>query len=134
MTRPMTLLILALVATPFATWGVYRLAKGLGFLDPPWNAEHEHRRTIVVALFAFVLFFSVFLFGHANAWPRVWAIFGIVNAVALFFFGATGVVAARRLWKLRHPTPEAETSPPAVEAADAASASASASPAEKPLA
>jgi protein-S-isoprenylcysteine O-methyltransferase Ste14 len=108
MSRPMTFLVLALVATPFLTYFVYRLAKGLGFLDPPWNAEHEQRRTIVVALFAFLLFLSVFLFGHANSWPRVWAIFGVVNALALLLFGAIGALAARRLWKLRHSAPPPE--------------------------
>ncbi len=123
MTRPMMLLVVALLATPFATWGIYRLAKGLGFLDPPWNAEHEQRRTIVVALFAFLLFFSVFLFGHANAWPRVWAVFGVINGVVLLFFGGVGVIAGRRLWRLRHPTSAAAGSPDD-----------SGSPAEKPLA
>lgn len=123
MTRPMMLLVVALLATPFATWGIYRLAKGLGFLDPPWNAEHEQRRTIIVALFAFLLFFSVFLFGHANAWPRVWAVFGVINAVVLVFFGAVGVIAGRRLWNLRHPKPAAAAGPDD-----------SGSPAEKPLA
>ncbi len=123
MTRPMRYLVLALVAAPLVTYWVYRLAKGLGFLDAPWNREHEHRRTIVAALFAFVLFLSIFLFGHANAWPRVWAVFGVVNGLALAFFGATGVVAARRLWKLRHPAVE-----PPVAAPDAEN------PAEKPLA
>jgi protein-S-isoprenylcysteine O-methyltransferase Ste14 len=128
MSRPMTLLVLALLATPFAAYGIYRVAKGLGFLDPPWNAEHEQRRTIVVALFAFILFFAVFLFGHANAWPRVWAVFGVVNAAALVFFGATGYVAARRLWRLRHPAPESKAPPSAQDAGEPGS------PAEKPLA
>jgi hypothetical protein len=131
MTRPMILLVVALAATPFAAFGVYRLAKGLGFLDPPWSAEHEQRRTIVVALFAFVLFLSIFLFGHANAWPRVWVVFGIVNAAALLFFGATGVVAARRLWKMRHPGPEAAPPPSSTEDAGDPAAG---NPAEKPLA
>ncbi len=103
MNRPWRNFALAVAAAPFLTYFVYRLAKGLGFLDPPWNREHEERRTIVVALFAFLLFASVFLFGHANAWPRVWAVFGVINAVALLFFAATGALAARRLWKLRHP-------------------------------
>ena len=132
MSRPMTLLVLALVATPFAAYGVYRLAKGLGFLDPPWNAEHEQRRTIVVALFAFVLFFAVFLFGHSNGWPRVWAIFGLVNAAALLFFGATGYAAARKLWRLRHPAPDAPRPPSARDAGDPGIDAGS--PAEKPLA
>ena len=125
----MTLLVLSLAATPFAAWGIYRLATGLGFLDPPWNAEHEHRRTIVVALFAFELFLAIFLFGHANAWPRVWAVFGVVNALVLVFFAAIGVIAGRRLWRLRHPRPEAdEPAAAAPEPGDPAS------PAEKPLA
>jgi uncharacterized membrane protein YozB (DUF420 family) len=125
MTRPMRYLVLALLVAPFLTYGVYRLAKGLGFLDPPWSREHEHRRTIVAALFAFVLFLSIFLFGHANAWPRVWAMFGVINALALFVFGAAGLVAARRLWKLRHPKPEPAAESPAT-ALDS-------DPAEKPL-
>ena len=103
MTRPMRWFVLAVVAAPLVAFGVRRLAKGLGFLDPPWNQEHEHRRTIVVAMYAFLLFLSVFLFGHANAWPRVWAYFGVINAIALVIFAALGATAARRLWALRHP-------------------------------
>jgi uncharacterized membrane protein YeiH len=112
MTRAWALFVLALVTAPALAWGVYRLARELGFLDPPWNAEHEERRTIIAAMYALLLFLSVFLFGYANAWPRVWAAFGIVNAVALVFFAALGVRAAVRLWRLRHPVrpalPEAE--------------------------
>jgi hypothetical protein len=104
MSRAMRYFVLALAASPFLTYFVYRLAKGLGFLDPPWNKEHEYRRTIVAAMYAFILFLSVFLFGHANAWPRVWAIFGVVNGVALVLFAAMGVSAAWKLWRLRHPT------------------------------
>jgi len=126
MTRPMRYLVLAVAAAPFLAWAVYRLAKGLGFLDPPWNREHEERRTIVAALFAFVLFASIFLFGYANSWPRVWAIFGLINAVALAGFGGAGVLAARRLWKLRHPKAEPAPEPPS-PALDAEN------PAEKPL-
>jgi uncharacterized membrane protein YeiH len=103
MTRAWALFVLALVTAPALAWGVYRLARELGFLDPPWNAEHEERRTIIAALYALLLFFCVFLFGYANAWPRVWAVFGIVNALALVFFAALGVRAAVRLWRLRHP-------------------------------
>ena len=102
MTRAMRSLVLALVVAPLLVYGVYRLARGLGFLDPPWNPEHGERRTIVAAIYALLLFLCIFLFGYANAWPRVWAIFGIVNAAALVFFLALGVVAARRLWKMRH--------------------------------
>jgi hypothetical protein len=127
----MSFLVLALLVTPLLTFFVYRLAKGLGFLDPPWNAEHEQRRTIVVALFAFVLFLSVFLFGHANAWPRVWAVFGVFNAVALLFFGVVGVIAARRLWRLRHPKPLTGADEPPAAPPDPRDPG---SPAETPLA
>lgn len=105
MTRAMRSLVLAFVVAPFVVYGVYRLARGLGFLDPPWNKEHEERRTIGATVYALLLFLCIFLFGYANAWPRVWAIFGIVNAAALVFFLALGIAAARRLWKLRHPAP-----------------------------
>ncbi len=126
MTRPMRYLVLATAAAPILAWATYRLARGLGFLDPPWNPEHEQRRTIVAALFAFVLFLSIFLFGYSYAWPRVWAWFGVINGLALLGFGGAGILAARRLWKLRHPKAQASPEPPTatrdVE-----------SPAEKPL-
>jgi len=105
MTRPWKFFVLALVLAPALAWGVHRLAKELGFLDPPWNPEHEERRTIVASLYAFLLFLCVFLFGYANAWPRVWVYFGIVNALALVFFVALGLRSVWRLWKLRHPAP-----------------------------
>ena len=105
MTRPWKFFILALVLAPVFAWGVYRLAKELGFLDPPWNPEHEERRTIIAALYAVMLSLCVFLFGYANAWPRVWAVFGIVNALSLVFFLGVGVRAILRLWRLRHPAP-----------------------------
>jgi len=124
----MRYLVLALLAAPVLTYGIYRLAKGLGFLDPPWNREHEERRTIVAALFAFVLFFSIFLFGYANSWPRVWAVFGIINGLALAVFAGAGAAAAWRLWKLRHhPAPTALAAPPAGAVEDE-------NPAGKPLA
>lgn len=127
MSRPMRYLVLAVLAAPALTYGIYRLARGLGFLDPPWNKEHEERRTIVVALFAFVLFLSIFLFGYANAWPRVWAIFGVVNGLALAVFAGAGAAAARRLWKLRHPaSPKPLGAPPAETLEEKAAA-------EKPL-
>ena len=122
----MTLLVLAILATPFAAWAFYRMAKGLGFLDPPWNAEHEQRRTIIVALFAFELFFSIFVFGYANAWPRVWAVFGVINGLVLVFFAVIGVIAARRLWRLRHPKTSGDAPGEGVPGDGA-------SPAEKPL-
>jgi len=96
-------LVLALLVAPALAWGVYRLAKELGFLDPPWNPEHEERRTIIASLYAFLLFVCVFLYGFASSWPRVWIVFGIANALALVFFAAIGLRAVRRLWKLRHP-------------------------------
>ena len=111
MTRPMRYFVLALAVTPFLAWGVHRIAKELGFLDPPWNAEHEQRRTIIVALYAFLLLVSVFLFGFANDWPRVWAIFGIVNGIALIVFAGFGLAAVRKLWRLRHPEPPSATGP-----------------------
>ena len=95
MTRAMRSLVLAFVVAPFVVYGVYRLARGIGFLDPPWNPEHEQRRTIVATIYALLLFLCIFLWGYANAWPRVWAIFGIVNAVALVFFLGLGILAAR---------------------------------------
>ena len=128
MTRPMRWLVLAMVAAPAVTYGVYRLAKGLGFLDPPWNREHEYRRTIVLAMYAFLIFLPVFLFGYANAWPRVWAVFGLVNALALLVFAALGGVAGWRLWKLRHPA-----SAPIPAAPVESPVSAAAEPSEKPL-
>ena len=121
-------LVLAIVAAPALTYGVYRVAKGLGFLDPPWNREHEYRRTIVVAMYAFLIFLPVFLFGYANAWPRVWAMFGLVNALALLVFAALGGVAAWRLWKLRHPTSAPVPAVPVESVVSAAT-----EPSEKPL-
>jgi len=88
MTRAMRLLVLAVVAAPVMTYVVYRLARGLGFLEPPWNKEHEYRRTIIAAIYAFLLFLPILLLGYANAWPRVWWIFGVVNGLALVGFAA----------------------------------------------
>ena len=106
--------VLALLLAPALAWGVYRLAKELGFLDPPWNPEHEERRTIIASLYALLLFLCVFLYGFASSWPRVWIVFGIANALALVFFAAVGIRSVRRLWRLRHPAPEAAP-PPAAE-------------------
>ena len=128
MTRPMRWLVLAVLAAPALTYAVYRLARELGFLDPPWNREHEYRRTIVVAMYAFLTFLPIFLFGYANEWPRVWAVFGLINGLALLIFAALGIVAAWRLWKLRHPE-----SAPVPAAPVESSVSAAAEPSEKPL-
>jgi hypothetical protein len=116
MTRPMWLLATAVVAAPLFAWLVYRVARALGFLDPPFNAEHAERRTILVAMWAFLLSFSIFLFGFANGWPRIWAAFGVLNGIALVIFAGLGLAAARRLWRLRHPAPAAPASPSADEA------------------
>jgi len=102
-TRSVLALVLALVAAPAAAWLVYRLARELGFLDAPVSAEHEHRRTILAALYALLLLLPAFLFGYARRWPRFWLLFGIASGAALLFFGFAAVLAARRLWKLRHP-------------------------------
>lgn len=115
MMRAWQLFVLALVAAPALAWGVYRLARELGFLDPPWNAEHEERRTIVASLYALLLFLCVFLYGYANAWPRVWIVFGVANGLALVLFAAIGLRALRRLWKLRHPAPAAPEPAPSEE-------------------
>lgn len=118
MTRPMRLFVLSLLAAPALSYAVYRLAQGLGFMDPPWNKEHEYRRTIIAALYAILLFLPVLLFGYANAWPRVWWIFGVVNGLALLAFAAMGCAATVRLWRLRHPEGDA---PPEDTASDGAS-------------
>ena len=97
----------ALLVAPALAWGVYRLARELGFLDPPWNPEHEERRTIIASLYALLLFLCVFLYGFASSWPRVWIVFGVANALALVLFAAIGVRAVVRLWRLRHPAPPA---------------------------
>jgi hypothetical protein len=119
MTRAMRLFVLALIVAPVFTFFVYRLARGLGFLDPPRDRQQEYRRTILTALFAFVLFLPILLFGFANDWPRIWRIFGILNAVALALFALIGGFAALRLWRLRHP-PEAADADAAAPAADEA--------------
>ncbi|HEY6147926.1 MAG TPA: hypothetical protein VIZ69_09515 [Thermoanaerobaculia bacterium] len=106
MTRPFLWLAVALAAAPAFAWIVYRLAKGLGFLEPPADRQHELRRTIVVAVYAFLLFLPVLFYGFEKRWPRAWIIFGIVDGLALVFFAASGWWAARALWKLRHPEPE----------------------------
>lgn len=105
MRRPVVWMLLALFAAPAVAWLVYRLAKALGFLDPPVDQQHEHRRTIIVALYAFLLFLPVLIFGFGRGWPRAWILFGIFNALVLVFFAWAGIRAAVRLWKLRFPPP-----------------------------
>jgi hypothetical protein len=119
MSRPVLFFVLAIVAAPALAYLVSRLARGLGFLDPPMNLEHELRRTITLATYALLLFLSIFLFGWSKGFPRVWIIFAVVNGLALVGFAVVGIVAGTRLWKLRHPEPtvpsdesEPEPAPP----------------------
>ncbi len=113
MRGPSLSLILAVVASPAVAYLVYRAAKELGFLDPPADRQHELRRAILLALYALLVFLPVFLFGWERRWPRSWVIFGFVSGLALLVFAAVALVAARRLWILRHPAAEAEKDSPA---------------------
>lgn len=106
MTRPFLWMALAVMAAPAAAWLVYRLAKGLGFLEPPLDRQHELRRTIVIAIYSFLLFLPVLFFGFEKRWPGAWIVFGIVDGLALLFFAGSGAWAARALWRLRHPEPQ----------------------------
>ncbi len=115
MNRSMALFLLAILAAPAMAYLVFRIARDLGFLDAPINAEHEQRRTIVLALYALLLFLSIFLFGWGKGWPRAWIIFGVVNGLALIAFAAIGIVAGIRLWKLRHPLPGVPIEPTAAD-------------------
>ncbi|MGH9399748.1 MAG: hypothetical protein ACRD00_05225 [Thermoanaerobaculia bacterium] len=112
MSRPAIFLLLALLSAPALAYLVFLLARGLGFLDPPLSPEHELRRTITLALYALLLFLSIFLFGWGRGWPRAWIVFAVVNGLALAAFAAIGVVAGARLWKLRHPEPASGQPPP----------------------
>ncbi|HEY7112900.1 MAG TPA: hypothetical protein VIA45_08205 [Thermoanaerobaculia bacterium] len=104
----MMLLLAAIVASPAVALVVHRLAKELGFLDPPASKEQEHKRAVLVAIYALLVFLPVFLFGWERRWPRVWAAFGVVSGAALVFFAGSGLVATARLWRLRHPLPPAD--------------------------
>jgi len=101
--NPMRWMLLALILAPVIAYFVYRLAKELGFLDPPANKQHEHRRAIAAALYAFLLFLPTLIYGYEKGWPRAWILFGIFNTLALMFFAVSGVWSARQLWRLRHP-------------------------------
>jgi uncharacterized membrane protein YedE/YeeE len=105
MARPFLWLAVAVAAAPAFAWIVYRLAKGLGFLESPSDRQHELRRTIIVAIYALLLFLPVLFYGIEKRWPRAWIIFGVVDGAALLFFAASGAWAARALWKIRHPEP-----------------------------
>ena len=113
--RPVLWMLFALLAAPAIAWWIYRLARGLGFLDPPADEQHELRRTILAALYAFLLFLPILIFGFGRGWPRAWIFFGIMNGLALAIFAYAGIRAAARLWKLRHPPvvlPEPDSSRP----------------------
>jgi hypothetical protein len=105
MSRPVLFFVLAILAAPALAYLVFRLARELGFLDPPMNPEHELRRTITLALYTLLLFLSIFLFGWGKGWPRAWIIFAVVNGLALVAFAVVGIIAGTRLWRLRHPEP-----------------------------
>ena len=121
MSRAGITMLVALAAAPALAYWVYRLARGLGFLQPPVDREHELRREIVVALYALLISLPVLFYGYEKAWPRAWVVFGVFNGLALVVFAVLGGRAAMRLWKIRHPEPvepvePAESSEPAVEA------------------
>src|SRR5512141_254508 len=103
MNRALLTMLLAFCAAPAVAFLVYRLARGLGFLDPPADKQHEYRRTIVVALYALLLFLPVLFFGFARGWPRAWILFGIVSGLVLAVCAVVGILSAVALWRLRHP-------------------------------
>jgi hypothetical protein len=103
MMRPVLWLLIGIAAAPPAAYLVYRLARALGFLEPPLDRQHELRRTIVLALYAFLAFLPVLIYGFGRGWPRAWILFGVANGLALVFFAASGIWAGVELWKLRHP-------------------------------
>lgn len=103
MTRSLLWMLVAVAASPAIAYLTYWLAKELGFLDPPRDAQHAYRRAIVLSLYCFLLFFPVFLYGFEKGWPRAWIVFGIINGLALIVFGTVGVWSVVRLWKVRHP-------------------------------
>src|SRR5262249_3389677 len=121
--RPVLWSPLALLAAPAVAWWIYKLAKGLGFLDPPADEQHELRRTILAALYAFLLFLPILIFGFGRGWPRAWIFFGIMNALALASFSYAGIRAAVRagLGRLRFPPvvlPSPDSRPPDVPPVD----------------
>jgi hypothetical protein len=103
MSRSALWLLVTILAAPAAGYFVYRLARGLGFLDPPVDRQHELRRTILVSLYCFLLFLPAGIYGFEKGWPRVWILFGILLSLTLVFFAAGGILAAVRLWRIRHP-------------------------------
>lgn len=102
MNRSVLWLVLAVLAAPAFAFLVYRAAQELGFLDPPINRQHELRRTISLAVYAFLIFLPVLVYGFGKRWPRAWVIFGFLDGAALLFFAGSGLWAARELWRIRH--------------------------------
>jgi len=113
MSRSFLTMLAAVVVAPAVAFLVYRLARGLGFLEPPADQQHALRREIVVALYAFLIFLPVLFYGYEKAWPRAWIIFGIFNGLAMLFFAVFGGRAALRLWRLRNPRPSEPVHEPA---------------------
>ena len=103
MNRSALWFLVTILAAPGAGYFVYRVARGLGFLDPPVDRQHELRRTILVSLYCFLLFLPAGIYGFEKGWPRVWILFGILLSLTLVFFAAGGILAAVRLWRIRHP-------------------------------
>jgi hypothetical protein len=103
MSRSALWLLVTVLAAPAVGYFVYRLARGLGFLDAPIDRQHELRRTILVSLYCFLLFLPVAIYGFEKGWPRVWILFGILLSLTLVFFAAGGILAVVRLWRIRHP-------------------------------
>ncbi len=103
MSRSALWFLVTILAAPGAGYFVYRVARGLGFLDPPVDRQHELRRTILVSLYCFLLFLPAGIYGFEKGWPRVWILFGILLSLTLVFFAAGGILAAVRLWRIRHP-------------------------------
>ena len=103
MSRSLWTMVLAVCAAPAVAYFVYRLARSLGFLDPPADKQQEYRRTIVVAVYSLLLFLPVLFFGFEKAWPRLWILFGIAAGLVLTVCAAVGVWSAIALWRLRHP-------------------------------
>jgi hypothetical protein len=109
MSRSALWLLVTILASPAAAYFVYRLARGLGFLEPPVDRQHELRRTILVSLYCFLFFLPVGIYGFEKGWPRVWILFGILLSLTLVFFAAGGILAGVRLWRIRHPEAELAT-------------------------
>jgi hypothetical protein len=103
MSPAIVVLLAAAVAALAVAFLVYRLARGLGFLDPPADKQHEYRRTIVIAVYALLLFLPVLFYGFEKRWPGAWVLFGIATGLALAVTGAVAIRSVFVLWRLRHP-------------------------------